>query len=151
MTTLNTTCIDCFSSIRNWRGSPRSTAQRRPTLPRPLRSRRTWRRTDTRTLFHVSEIFCLVTVAEVDAQSESLSLCTWERYHCLHSWPCWRELSDVVFSTVDHSRVRLSLNNSKNDTDYINANFIQVRELYCTCHSSTLFSFKIKQQRAQSN
>lgn len=81
-----------------------------------------WRRTDIRTLFHVGELF--------------KKACNWWslRLHChcqiwwwtlrmSRRWHWW-----LCFSTVDHSRVKLSLNISKNDSDYINANFIKVRK-----------------------
>lgn len=134
--------MHCFysSSIRNWRGSPPSTAQRRPLPPRQLRSRRTWRRTDIRTLFHVSKTFSFATITDVDTQFESLSL-------LVSSLPLstlltmLKRVQWLFFPTVDHSRVKLSLNTSKNDTDYINANFIRVCELYCSCHSCALFDF----------
>lgn len=50
----------------------------------------------------------------------------------------WFQNSFLLIS-VDHSRVKLTLATSKNDTDYINANFIKVCQ-QCTC----------TEQRAQS-
>lgn len=41
-------------------------------------------------------------------------------------------ISNCPLVSVDHSRVKLTLTTSKNDTDYINANFIKVCQ-ECTC------------------
>lgn len=48
--------------------------------------------------------------------------------HFNHAW-----ITLNSFASVDHSRVKLTLTTSKNDTDYINANFIKVcQQRTCT-------------------
>lgn len=145
MAKLNVCCF-CCSSIRNWRGSPLSTAQTRPTPPRLLTGRRMLRRTDIRTLFHVSASFSFATITDVDAQPESLSPCVNTLPQSTTLLTMLKSAQWLCFSTVDHSRVKLSLITSKNDTDYINANFIQVCELYCSCHSGALFFLLLLRQ-----
>lgn len=54
-------------------------------------------------------------------------------------FPC--VLRDVLFlhelclycMSVDHSRVKVTLKTSNQDTDYINANFIKVLNTFCLC------------------
>lgn len=55
-------------------------------------------------------------------------MCNSPKYYTGHMWI----ITNSPPVSVDHSRVKLTLTTSKNDADYINANFIKVCQ-QCTC------------------
>lgn len=99
-------CV-CLNIIRNWRSNPLNTALRRPTPPRLLIGRRTWRRTDIRTLFHVSKVPSFATIIDVGAHCESptLLVSTWplspflsmvKKVHWLCFFNSWPQQSETL-------------------------------------------------------